>query len=78
MASKAIWYDYVTISSVSKVSNLAGEEIHTDASTADEPEAKDKTVISFRDAEDDRMKYYLFYDAEKAQELFNFIMDKEM
>ena len=30
MASKAIWYDYVTISSVSKVSNLAGEQLHTD------------------------------------------------
>ena len=75
MASKAIWYDYVTISSVSKVSNLAGEKLHSDAKTS---ESGENAVIAFRDSEDDRMKYYLFDDQVKAKQLFIFIMDKEM
>ena len=78
MASKAIWYDYVTISSVSKVSNLAGEQLHKDASTSDEPDKQDKSVIAFKDTEDNRMRYYLFEDPEQAKKLYDFIFDREM
>ena len=75
MTSKAIWYDYVTISSVSKVSNLAGEELYSESKTDN---SEEKAVIAFRDSEDDRMRYYLFDDQDDAKQVYDFILDKEM